>query len=541
MKKSSAGSSTAIQLLTNRSMWRKFPMIRSKRWVKDNMVLLGDAKATAHFSIGSGTKLAMEDAIALADAMPARRPSSRRLQLYESGRREEVEKTQHAADVSLVWFEHVERFWDIDPVQFAFGVMTRAKAITYENLTLRAPEFVDEVDKAFAQQVRGQRLRRRVAEPVAPMFPPFRLRDMVLPNRIVVSPMCQYSADDGMPDDWHLVHLGWRAIGGAGLIFTEMTASPRRPDHAGLRRAVQPRAGSGLAAHHRFRPCQRPAKIGMQLGHAGRKGATRLMWDGIDEPLETATGRSCRPRRCLICRTARCRRRWTAPTWTGCSDDFVRAARMREAAGFDLLELHFAHGYLLASFLSPLTNRRDDDYGGSLENRARFPLEVFDAVRAVWPREKPMSVRISATDWAPGGIGGDDSVRSPAPLPSKASTWSMSRPATLVFLLLEEVARPRSRQPPRREHLFGRPGCLLRRLRRHRPTWAASRESRPRPRAAMPAQAVSTIATAPHPDPGRLNMAFSPKQVTRDRPERRSIDLRHRSNRAIPRAGTTRN
>ena len=209
-------------LLTNRSMWRNFPMIRSQHWVKDNMVLLGDAKATAHFSIGSGTKLAMEDAIALADAMQGAPTVQSALALYEQGRREEVEKTQHAADVSLVWFEHVDRFWDFDPVQFAFGVMTRAKAITYDNLTLRAPEFVSEVDRAFARHVRDQGFEVDVEKPLAPMFQPLRLRQMQLANRAVVSPMCMYSAKEGMPNDFHLVHYGSRALGGAGLIFTEM-------------------------------------------------------------------------------------------------------------------------------------------------------------------------------------------------------------------------------------------------------------------------------------------------------------------------------
>src|SRR3981189_615839 len=215
------------QLLTNRSMWRNFPMIRSKRWIKDNMVLLGDAKATAHFSIGSGTKAAMGAAIALADAMAQAPTVDVALQAYEQGRREEVEKTQHAADVSLVWFEHVDRFWDFDPVQFAFGVMTRAKAITYDNLTLRAPDFVAEVDQAFASQVRARGFAVDVENPAAPMFQPLRLREMTLSNRAVVSPMCMYSANEGMPGDFHLVHYGSRAIGGAGLLFTEMTCVGR--------------------------------------------------------------------------------------------------------------------------------------------------------------------------------------------------------------------------------------------------------------------------------------------------------------------------
>ncbi len=268
-------------------MWRNFPMIRSKRWVKDNMVLLGDAKATAHFSIGSGTKLAMEDAIALADAMQRAPTVEAALQQYEEGRREEVEKTQHAADVSLVWFEHVDRFWDFDPVQFAFGVMTRAKAITYDNLTLRAPDFVVEVDKAFARQVRAKGFDVDVEKPDAPMFQPLRLREMTLANRAVVSPMCMYSAQEGVPGDFHLVHYGSRAIGGAGLIFTEMTCVGRdariTPGCAGLWNDEQEAAWRRIVD---FVHANSAAKIALQLGHAGRKGATRLMWDGMDRPLE---------------------------------------------------------------------------------------------------------------------------------------------------------------------------------------------------------------------------------------------------------------
>ena len=281
-------------LLTNRSMWRNFPMIRSQRWVKDNMVLLGDAKATAHFSIGSGTKLAMEDAIALADAMAQAPTVDAALQNYEQGRREEVEKTQHAADVSLVWFEHVDRFWDFDPVQFAFGVMTRAKAITYDNLTLRAPDFVGEVDKAFARQVRAKGFDVDVEKPVAPMFQPFRLREMELANRAVVSPMCMYSAKEGVPGDFHLVHYGSRAIGGAGLIFTEMTCVGRdariTPGCAGLWNDEQQAAWTRIVD---FVHANSAAKICLQLGHAGRKGATKLMWEGMDRPLEEGGWDTC--------------------------------------------------------------------------------------------------------------------------------------------------------------------------------------------------------------------------------------------------------
>ncbi len=398
-------------LLTNRSMWRNFPMIRSKRWVKDNMVLLGDAKATAHFSIGSGTKLAMEDAIALADAMQDTATIGAALAQYEQGRREEVEKTQHAADVSLVWFEHVDRFWDFDPVQFAFGVMTRAKAITYDNLTLRAPDFIAEVDKAFARQVRARGFDVDIEKPAAPMFQPLRLREMEISNRAVVSPMCMYSAKEGVPGDFHLVHYGSRAIGGAGLIFTEMACVGRdariTPGCAGLWNDEQETAWRRIVD---FVHANSAAKFALQLGHAGRKGATKLMWDGMDRPLEEGGWDVVSASPIPYFPDSQVPREMDRAAMEAVKASFVAAAERGERCGFDMLELHCAHGYLLASFISPLTNKRTDAYGGSLENRLRFPLEVFEAMRAAWPARKPVSVRISATDWAEGGITGDDAV-----------------------------------------------------------------------------------------------------------------------------------
>jgi anthraniloyl-CoA monooxygenase len=399
------------QLLTNRSMWRNFPMIRSERWVKDNMVLLGDAKATAHFSIGSGTKLAMEDAIALAEAMERAPTVGAALEHYEQGRREEVEKTQHAADVSLVWFEHVDRFWEFDPVQFAFGVMTRSKAITYDNLSLRAPDFVAEVDKAFAKQVHAKGFDVDVEKPLAPMFQPMRLREMEIGNRAVVSPMCMYSAKEGVPTDFHLVHYGSRAIGGAGLIFTEMTCVGRdariTPGCAGLWNDEQEAAWKRIVD---FVHANSAAKFALQLGHAGRKGATRLMWDGIDRPLEQGAWDVISASPIPYFPDSQVPREMDRAAMDAVKKAFVDAAERGERCGFDMLELHCAHGYLLAGFISPLTNTRTDEYGGPLENRLRFPLEVFEAMRAAWPAHKPMSVRISATDWAEGGITGDDAV-----------------------------------------------------------------------------------------------------------------------------------
>jgi anthraniloyl-CoA monooxygenase len=411
MEKIFAGFLEGHRLLINRSMWRNFPMIRNKRWVKDNMVLLGDAKATAHFSIGSGTKLAMEDAIALYESMAKAPTVEAALNDYEHGRREETEKIQHSADVSLVWFEHVDRFWDFDPVQFAFGVMTRAKAITYDNLTLRAPEFVKEVDKAFAEQVRAKGFDVDVNRPAAPMFQPLKLREMALANRAVVSPMCMYSANEGVPGDFHLVHYGSRAIGGAGLVFTEMVCVGRdariTPGCAGLWTDEQQAAWTRIVD---FVHANSAAKICLQLGHAGRKGATKLMWDGMDRPLGEGAWDIVSASPIPYFPDSQVPREMDRAAMDAVKAEFVAAALRGDACGFDMLEMHAAHGYLLASFISPLTNRRSDDYGGSLDNRLRFPLEVFEAMRAAWPAHKPMSVRISATDWAEGGITGDDAV-----------------------------------------------------------------------------------------------------------------------------------
>jgi anthraniloyl-CoA monooxygenase len=400
------------RLLINRSMWRNFPMIRNKRWVKDNMVLLGDAKATAHFSIGSGTKLAMEDAIALYEAMAKAPTVDAALHDYEHGRREEVEKIQHSADVSLVWFEHVDRFWDFDPVQFAFGVMTRAKAITYDNLTLRAPDFVKEVDKSFAQKVRAQGFDVDVEKPIVPMFQPFKLREMTLANRAVVSPMCMYSAEEGVPNDFHLVHYGSRAIGGAGLVFTEMVCVGRdariTPGCAGLWTDEQEAQWKRIVD---FVHNTSAAKICLQLGHAGRKGATKLMWDGMDRPLADGAWDIVSASPLPYYPDSQVPAEIDRAGMDRVKAEFVAATVRGDRCGFDMLEMHTAHGYLLASFLSPLTNKRTDEYGGSLDNRLRFPLEVFEAMRAAWPAHKPMSVRFSATDWAEGGNTGDDAVR----------------------------------------------------------------------------------------------------------------------------------
>jgi anthraniloyl-CoA monooxygenase len=398
------------QLITNRSLWRSFPTVRNERWVRGNIVLLGDAKATAHFSIGSGTKLAMEDAIALFEAFQAEPAVAPALHRFETARREDVEKTQHAANVSLVWFEHLKRFWDYDPVKFAFGLMTRSKAITYDNLAIRAPDFVDRVTHNFAaeQAARGLPVRDPSAPP---MFQPFRLREMELANRVALSPMCTYSAEDGQPDDWHLVHLGARALGGAGLIFTEMTnvsADARiSPGCAGLYTDAHEAGWKRIVdfVHQRS-----AAKIALQLGHAGRKGATKLLWEGMDQPLDAGAWPIISASPLPYYPNSQTPREMTRADMDTVKADFVAATHRAARIGFDMVELHCGHGYLLASFVSPLTNQRTDGYGGTLENRLRFPLEVFAAMRDAWPAHKPMSVRISASDWKEGGLTGEESV-----------------------------------------------------------------------------------------------------------------------------------
>ena len=397
-------------LIANRSLWRNFPNITNKTWVRHNAVLIGDAKATAHFSIGSGTKLAMEDAIALFEAFKKHASVPAALTLYDTARREEVEKTQHAANVSLAWFEHMKRYFTMAPPQFAFGVMSRSKQITWENLELRDPAFIKGIHQWFARQVKDQGFDIDLQNPPVPMFTPFRLRDMVVENRVVVSPMDQYSAVDGMPTDWHFVHLGSRAIGGAGLVYVEMTCpSPEArisPGCTGLWNEAQRDAFKRIVD---FCHANSKAKMCMQLGHSGRKGSTQLGWERMDHPLENGNWPVIAPSPIPYYEgVSQVPREMTRADMHKVLADFVRSTKYADEAGFDMLEIHMAHGYLLASFISPLTNRRSDTYGGAIENRMRFPLEVFEACRAVWPERKPISVRVSATDWAPGGLSGED-------------------------------------------------------------------------------------------------------------------------------------
>jgi anthraniloyl-CoA monooxygenase len=399
-------------LLANRSIWRRFPTVRNARWQANNVVLLGDAAHTAHFSVGSGTKLAMEDAIALAAALKTERSIPAALESYEGGRRPQVESLQRAAQASLEWFESVERYHDTEPLQFAFNLLTRSLRITHENLRLRDPALVAQVDRRFAEQAQAQSGRPVPLDPCPPpLFTPYRLRDLVLPNRIVVSSMCQYRAEDGLPNDWHLVHLGSRAIGGAGLVMTEMTDVSREgrisPGCAGM---YLPSHVGGWRRIVEFVHRESEAKIGIQLSHAGRKGSTCVLWEGEDEPLPEGNWPLIAPSPIPYRAHNQTPREMTRTDMVQVAADFVRATGMADAAGFDLLELHLAHGYLLASFISPLTNRRADEYGGSLAHRMRYPLEIVSVVRAAWPGGKPLSVRISAVDWAPGGIEAHDAV-----------------------------------------------------------------------------------------------------------------------------------
>ena len=400
------------RLLNNRSLWRNFGTIKNERWHHENVVLLGDAAHTAHFSVGSGTKLAMEDAVALVEALRTQRDIPTALIAYEEERRPAVESMQRAAQVSLEWLEETERYMTLEPIQFAFNLLTRSLRITHDNLRIRDSRFISQVDSWFAEQATVQSGVSVPTDPAPPpLFTPFRLRDLLLQNRVVVSPMCQYSAEDGTPNDWHLVHLGARAVGGAGLIFTEMTNVSRagrislgcagmyKPEHvAAWKRIVD------------FVHTNSYAKIGMQLGHAGRKGSTRVAWQGMDEPLDEDNWPIIAASPLPYFPHSQVPQEMDRKAMQTVRDDFTRATEMAEEAGFDMLELHFAHGYLLASFISPLTNQRRDEYGGSLEHRMRFPLEVVDAVRAAWPAHKPISVRISAVDWAPGGMKWQDAV-----------------------------------------------------------------------------------------------------------------------------------
>lgn len=398
------------EVMANNSRWISFSTVRNESWragERGNVVILGDAAHTAHFSIGSGTKLAMEDALALAACLHEQDDVDAALTAYEAERKPVVESTQRAAQASLEWFENLGQYRHQDPEQFAFNIMTRSRRVTHDNLRVRDPEFVQRIDQWFARATPAGRAD------TPPMFQPFRLGELELANRVVVSPMDMYvSPGDGMPVDFHLIHLGGKALGGAGLVMTEMVCvSPtgritpgctgiwNQEQTEGWRRVVQ--AVHGLSA----------AKIGLQVGHSGRKGSTKLMWEGIDQPLEEGNWEVVAPSPLAYQPGVnQVPRELTHAELEAIKEEFVSAARNGAEAGFDLLELHAGHGYLLSSFISPVTNQRSDEYGGDLAGRLRYPLEVFAAMRQVWPAQRPMTVRISATDWVEGGIDVEDAV-----------------------------------------------------------------------------------------------------------------------------------
>jgi anthraniloyl-CoA monooxygenase len=387
--------------LVGSAAWLNFRRIKCERWSAGNVILLGDAAHTAHFSIGSGTKLALEDAIKLAEVL--NRPGlslEAAMDEYVAERNLEVLKLQNSARNSTEWFETLDRYLHFEPLQFAYSLLTRSQRISHENLRLRDREWLEGVERWFWK-------RAGVAGKSAPpMFAPLRLRELELQNRITVSPMAMYSAVDGVPNDFHFVHYGERALGGAGLVFTEMTCvSPEgriSPGCTGMWNADH------LAAWKRivdFVHANSKAKICLQLGHSGGKGSTRLGWEGNDVPLGDGNWPVMAASDVAWSPANQVPRPMTRADMDSVRDQFVAAVRMGLEAGFDMVELHAAHGYLLSGFLTPLQNRRSDEYGGSLDNRLRFPLEVFAAMRAAWPGDKPMSVRISATDWA-----GDDGI-----------------------------------------------------------------------------------------------------------------------------------
>ena len=382
--------------------WLNFTRVSNEHWSDGNLVLLGDAAHTAHFSVGSGTKLAMEDAIALQRAVCEGPALAQALERYEAERRVEVLRLQNAARNSTEWFENVARYAQLPPEQFGYSLLTRSQRISHENLRLRDKNYVERIETWIA----------RGSEPVPPMFTPFRLRELHLRNRVVVSPMDMYSAVDGLPNAFHLVHLGARALGGAGLVYTEMVCvSAQGRISPGCTGMYEPQHVPAWKTIVDFVHQWSGAKFCLQLGHSGPKGSTKLMWEGMDEPLDEGNWPVVGPSAHPYSQRNQTPAQMTRADMDRVKAEFVRAAQMGAQAGFDMLEVHCAHGYLLSSFITPLQNRRADEYGGSLENRLRYPLEVFAAVRAVWPAALPMSVRISATDWHPEGITADDSVQ----------------------------------------------------------------------------------------------------------------------------------
>jgi anthraniloyl-CoA monooxygenase len=387
------------------SAWLNFSRVECQHWYDGNLVLIGDAAHTAHFSIGSGTKLAMEDAISLVRHVSHAADVPSGLGSYQNERSVEARRLQNAARNRMEWFENVSRYEDMQPLQFAYSLLSGSQRIGHANLKLRDAKFVDRIESDLAA-------RSGVTAPRPPMFLPFKLRDMELVNRVVVSPMAQYRAVDGVPNDWHLVHYGSRATGGAGLVVTEMTCTSAdariSPGCTGLWNEAQALAWRRIVD---FVHAESAARFCLQLGHAGRKGSTQLGWEDADHPLPSDNWPLVAPSPLpYLAGVSQVPEAMTVEGMARIQDDFVRAAQLGADAGFDMLELHMAHGYLLASFLSPLTNIRTDEFGGSVQNRLRFPLQVLRAVRAAWPAARPLSVRVSAADWAEGGLSEADVI-----------------------------------------------------------------------------------------------------------------------------------
>jgi anthraniloyl-CoA monooxygenase len=396
--------------LRGSAAWLNFRRVLCERWAHEKLILLGDAAHTAHFSIGSGTKLALEDAIKLAEVLN-RSGLSREaaLEEYQAERTVEVLKLQNSARNSTEWFETLDRYLGFEPMQFAYSLMTRSQRVSHENLRVRDKPWLEGVERWFHAKATG----REPTRAAAPMFAPFRLREMELQNRIVMSPMATYMAADGTPGDFHLVHYGARAQGGAGLVYTEMTCvSPQARITLGCPGMYSPEHVAGWRRVVDFVHAQSGAKICLQLGHSGAKGSTKRGWEGMDEPLAEGGWDLIAPSDVPWSAGNPRPRPMTRDDMDRVREQFVSATRMAVEAGFDMVEMHAAHGYLLSAFITPLQNKRTDDYGGPLENRLRFPLKVFRAMRAAWPAERPMSVRISANDWMGDmGVTPDEAVR----------------------------------------------------------------------------------------------------------------------------------
>ena len=399
--------------LRGSAVWMNFPRVICEKWHHENIVLMGDAAATGHFSIGSGSRLAFDSAISLANFLQSESTLEAAFERYQEERRLEVLRLQSAARNSLEWFENAERYMKFDPIQFTYALLTRSQRISHENLRLRDKAWLESAEDWF-QVSSGQ----PSGTGKAPMFTPFRLRGMDIKNRVVVSPMAQYKAIDGCPTDWHFVHYGERAKGGAGLVYVEMTCvSPEGRISPGCTGLYKPEHVAAWTRLTDFVHGETDAKICCQIGHSGRKGSTQLGWQEMDAPL--VEGSEAGGNWPLMSASAI---PWSPRNATPKAMDrddmnvvlgqFVRATDMAAQAGFDMIELHAAHGYLISSFISPLSNVREDEYGGSLENRMRYPLEVFTAMRAAWPEERPMSVRISANDWSEDqGVTPEEAVR----------------------------------------------------------------------------------------------------------------------------------